>query len=98
MAFGMQDFSSLSLVSESDRREISASIESAIRLFEPRLRQASVVLEARSAKQQRLEFSISALLVIKPFQEVISFDALLHPVTQQYTVRRSLGGQQARAT
>lgn len=87
----------MSLVSEKDRREISASIESAIRFFEPRLRQARVVLEARTAKQQRLEFSISALLVLKPFQEAISFDALLHPVTQQYTVRRSVAGQQARA-
>ncbi|MBI3384331.1 MAG: type VI secretion system baseplate subunit TssE [Aquabacterium sp.] len=96
-AFGMPDFSSMALASDKDRDLISASIESAIRCFEPRLRDPVVTLATNATHQHRLEFSISAVLVLRPFQELVSFDAALHPLTHRYVVQRSnLSGLRAR--
>ncbi len=89
-AFGMPDFSCRSLNSDSDRQEISQSIEGVIRLFEPRLIAPKVILLPMNLyQQQRLEFSIEAMLTLSPFHEAVCFDAVLNPLTQRYVVNRT---------
>uniref|UniRef100_Q47E18 IraD/Gp25-like domain-containing protein n=1 Tax=Dechloromonas aromatica (strain RCB) TaxID=159087 RepID=Q47E18_DECAR len=93
--FGLSDFAGLSLANVHDRRRICASIESAIAAHEPRLREVRVDLELHRKTVNALYFSINAVLVVRPAQEPVSFDALLQPTSLQYSVTRHrprLGG------
>lgn len=93
--FGLSDFAGLSLANVHDRRRICASIESAIAAHEPRLREVRVDLELHRKTVNALYFSINAVLVVRPAQEPVSFDALLQPTSLQYSVtrqRQRLGG------
>ena len=87
-SFGLNDFAGLSLASVHDRQGICSSIERAIRRHEPRLRDVHVTLELNRHSINALYFSIKALLVVRPAQEPISFDAMLQPTTLQYSVNR----------
>lgn len=86
--FGLSDFAGLSLANVYDRRRICASIESAIAAHEPRLREVRVDLELHRKTVNALYFSINAVLVVRPAQEPVSFDALLQPTSLQYSVTR----------
>jgi len=86
--FGLSDFAGLSLANVYDRRRICASIESAIAVHEPRLREVRVDLELHRKTVNALYFSINAVLVVRPAQEPVSFDALLQPTSLQYSVTR----------
>lgn len=88
-SFGLNDFAGLSLASVNDRRRICQSIERAISRHEPRLREVQVSLELNRNAINALFFSIKALLVVRPAQEPVSFDALLQPTTLQYSIQQS---------
>lgn len=87
-SFGLNDFSGMSLASVNDRREICASIERAIARHEPRLKDIQVDLELDRRSINALFFSIRAVLVVRPAQEPVSFDAMLQPTTLQYSIAR----------
>jgi type VI secretion system protein ImpF len=93
IAFGLEDFVSMSMSSTVDRAAICRSIERAITDHEPRLRNARVELDKRDAATQKLRFSIHAMLVTHPLNEPVNFDAVLQTTTQNYAVlsnRRSV--------
>lgn len=87
--FGLSDFAGLSLANVHHRRSICSSIESAIAAHEPRLRDVRVELELQRKTVNALYFSINAVLVVRPAQEPVSFDALLTPTSLQYSVSRN---------
>lgn len=87
-AFGLADFAGLSLANVYHRRKICSSIEGAIAAHEPRLRDVRVDLELHRKTVNALYFSINAVLVVRPAQEPVSFDALLTPTSLQYSVSR----------
>jgi type VI secretion system protein ImpF len=87
-SFGLNDFAGLSLASVNDRDRICLSIERAISRHEPRLREVQVSLELHRNAINALFFSIKALLVVRPAQEPVSFDAMLQPTTLQYSINR----------
>ena len=87
-AFGLADFAGLSLSSVFDRQRICRAIEEAIAAHEPRLQELHVELELFRNSVSALYFSISAVLVVRPAQEPVSFDALLQPTNLQYSVVR----------
>lgn len=87
-SFGMCDFAGLSLASVHDRKRICTSIENAIAIHEPRLRDVRVNIELHRNTVNALFFSINAVLFVKPAQEPVAFDALLQPTSLQYSVRR----------
>ena len=87
--FGLTDFAGLSLASVHDRARICESIKRAIARHEPRLRDVQVSLELNRRAVNALYFSIKALLVVRPAQEPVSFDAMLQPTTLQYTVHKN---------
>lgn len=89
LSFGMSDFVGKSLERADDRRDICETITRAISTHEPRLRDVTVTLAGPSTRLHALSFSVTALLVLDPATEPISFDALLHPTTQQYSVMAS---------
>jgi len=88
LSFGLNDFAGLSLASVHDRQRICQSIERAIARHEPRLREVRVQLELSRQSINALFFSIRAVLVVRPAQEPVSFDAMLQPTTLQYSVNR----------
>ncbi len=87
--FGLHDFSGRSLASFNDRTFICDSLKQAIARHEPRLRDVCVALEHSQRSAGSLRFSISALLVVHPASEPVSFDALLQPATLRYSVSKS---------
>lgn len=86
--FGLADFSGMSLASVNDRRMICDAIERAIAHHEPRLREVQVELELDRRSINALFFSIRAMLVVRPAQEPVNFDAMLQPTTLQYSISR----------
>jgi len=68
VSYGLIDFADLSLSSPTDRAHICACIESVIARHEPRLKHVKAALELREDTVNRLNFSITALLVISTAQ------------------------------
>ena len=89
VSYGMNDFADLSLSSPSDRAYICSCIESTIACHEPRLRNVKAALEMRVGAVNRLDFSITALLVLSTAQESVNFDAVLQPSTLSYSINKA---------
>jgi type VI secretion system protein ImpF len=89
VSYGMKDFAELSLSSPSDRALICASIEKTIAGHEPRLRNVKASLEMRAGAVNRLDFSITGVLVASASQESVNFDAVLQPSTLSYSISKA---------
>ena len=95
VTFGLNDFAGRSLSSTDDRAYICLCLEKAIARHEPRLRNVKASLEIREDSVNRLNFAITALLVVSSSQEPVNFDAILQPSSLHYTIskaRRVLSG------
>ncbi|MFH7347361.1 type VI secretion system baseplate subunit TssE [Acinetobacter variabilis] len=86
LQFGIIDFVGLSTANPTDRDKICRSIEQSISAHEPRLKQVKVEMLINENNMSSLYLSISAYLNISPLYEVVMFDALLKPTTQQYVI------------
>lgn len=89
VSYGLGDFADLCISSPVDRASICASIEKTIACHEPRLRKVRVRLGLQGESMNRLSLSITAVLVASVFQEAVSFDAVLTPSTQQYSISKA---------
>lgn len=89
VSYGMIDFADLSLSSPSDRAYICACIEKTIACHEPRLQEVKASLDVREGTINRLNFSITGLLVASASQEPVNFDAVLQPSTLQYSISKT---------
>ncbi|MEH6437035.1 type VI secretion system baseplate subunit TssE [Massilia sp. DD77] len=97
VSYGLSDFADRSLSSPSDRAHICSCIEKTIACHEPRLRNVKALLEVREESVNRLDFSITALLVASVSQEPVNFDAVLQPSTLQYSIKRAARAKAQRA-
>jgi len=97
VSYGLCDFADRSLSSPTDRAAICASIENTIARHEPRLRAVKAQLEVREESVNRLDFSISGVLVGSLSPDPVSFDAVMQPSTLQYSIRSSGVRKAARA-
>lgn len=88
VAYGLNDFAGRSLSSPDDRAYICACLERAIARHEPRLRNVRASLELREDSINRLNFSITALLVVSSAQEPVNFDAILQPSSLHYSISK----------
>jgi type VI secretion system protein ImpF len=88
-SYGLSDFAGLSLSSTNDRAYICLHLENAITRHEPRLRQVRASLEVKEASINRLNFAISALLVLNSSEDAVKFDAVLQPSSLHYTITRA---------
>jgi type VI secretion system protein ImpF len=87
LAYGLPDFTTFSLQSETDRARMQQAIETAIRRFEPRIMEAVVIVEAPEQRNQQLAFRVEGYLRVDPVPAPVSFDAVLQLSTQQYHIR-----------
>ena len=88
LQYGLPDFSSMSLHSPTDRAILRSAIETALRLFEPRLASVAVTLDASKQSRPVLHFRVNALLRLTPQPEPIRFDTLLKSDSREFVVVR----------
>lgn len=89
VTYGLNDFAGLSLSSTDDRAHICRCLEKAIARHEPRLRNVQASLELRADAINRLNFAITALLVVSSAHEPVNFDAVLQPSSLHYTISKA---------
>lgn len=89
ISYGLNDFAGLSLSSANDRQYICRSLEQTILRNEPRLKNVRASLDLEEGCTNRLNFIISAILVLKAQQESVSFDAVLQPSSLQYSITKA---------
>jgi type VI secretion system protein ImpF len=85
--YGLPDFSSLSVQSPEDQKQMIKSIRDTIRVFEPRLDDVTVALEQSRTTERALRFRIDARLKVEPAPEPVRFDTILQMGTGQYVVK-----------
>jgi type VI secretion system protein ImpF len=86
-AYGLPDFTHLSIDSVADQKFIKREVEEAVRRFEQRLENVVVSVEPVRSTERILRFRIDAHLRIDPAPEPITFDTVLQLGSGEYTVR-----------
>ena len=86
-AYGLPDFTAVSVNNAAEQERIRRALLSAIRLFEPRLEEVTVSLDLMQERNCALRFRIAAVLNIEPVSEPVTFDTLLDLQTGQYEIK-----------
>jgi len=85
--YGMPHFLGLAAASGSARDQFRADVETALRRFEPRLKQVSVtLLDAAEDQERTLRFRIDALVLAHPEPQAVSFDSVLEAAQRRFAV------------
>lgn len=84
--YGLPDFTSQNPASRSARQQIRRDIEKTIARFESRLKNVRVQVETVSQKDRSLKFRITALLVVEPIAEPVSFDTYFDIGKREYVI------------
>jgi type VI secretion system protein ImpF len=94
LTFGLPDFTSRSVLDRSEQERLRRAIETAIRVFEPRLSNVTVSLDrpGKRVEQGRgldntLRYHVRALLRVEPDPEPVVFDAVLEPGTGRVAIQ-----------
>ena len=87
LAFGLPDFSNVSVKNAGDQNSLTLAIESALRRFEPRLEDVVVSVANASVLERAFRFKIEARLRIDPVPEPISFDTTLQIGSGNFAVK-----------
>ena len=85
--YGLPDFSAYSLTSPADRARLVSDIETAVKKFEPRLTEVSVIALDPERLAHAVRFRIEALLLMDPAPEQVSFDTVLQLNSGEYRVK-----------
>jgi len=86
LAYGLADFSHMTMETADDREELRAAIESAVRRFEPRLAGVKVSSPELATDSRDLHYRVDAYLNVKPAAEVI-FDSVLRVPSRKFELR-----------
>jgi type VI secretion system protein ImpF len=85
--FGILDFVGLSTANPLHRDQICRAIQATIADQETRLSHVQVFMHIDSDHVGSLLLTIKGVLIIRPIQEPVIFDAVLNPATQQYSIK-----------
>lgn len=87
--FGLPDFSTLTVRSTEDRRKLTDRIRTAIAQHECRLTNVEVAIsnDATDAMNMQMRFVVSALLLMDPAPEQVTFDTVLELSRGEYEVK-----------
>jgi type VI secretion system protein ImpF len=85
--YGFADISSKSLLSSRDHNDLVREMESAIAVFEPRLKRAKVRMERVEGGFRALRFVIEGLLCMDPAPEPVRFDTVLELGKGEYEIK-----------
>jgi type VI secretion system protein ImpF len=87
LAYGLPDFSNVSVKNAGDRHDLTLALETALRRFEPRLEDVVVSVANASVLERAFRFKIEARLRIDPVPEPISFDTTLQLGSGNFAVK-----------
>jgi type VI secretion system protein ImpF len=85
--YGLPDFTNLGTNDVDDQKKMRSAIQNAIKIFDPRLQDVQVSLQASQSSDRLLHFRIDARLRVDPAPEPISFDTVLQLVSGEYEVK-----------
>jgi type VI secretion system protein ImpF len=85
--YGFADISSKSVLSSRDHNDLVREMETAIAIFEPRLKRAKVRMERVEGSYRALRFVIEGLLCMDPAPEPVRFDTVLELGKGEYEVK-----------
>ena len=85
--YGFADVTSKSVLSTRDHSDLVRDMESAIAIFEPRLKRAKVRMEAVEGSYRSLKFVIEGLLCMDPAPEPVRFDTVLELGKGEYEIK-----------
>jgi type VI secretion system protein ImpF len=86
LTFGLPDFTHASLTRAEDHRALQRNIVTAIRMFEPRLKEVVVTVAEGREFDRSLRFRIEAKLDVKPVSEPVVFDSVLDLATKSFSL------------
>lgn len=89
LTYGLMDFAGMCMTSDADRKRICAAVLLTIERHESRLHSVTAALRARSSHINRFSFVISGKLKAQAASDLLHFDAMLEPATQQYSIRKT---------
>ncbi|HUI76476.1 MAG TPA: type VI secretion system baseplate subunit TssE [Bryobacteraceae bacterium] len=85
--FGLPDFTGYKLSAPQDQTRLLRYIQTATKLFEPRLANVKVVpIEAGLVSARTMRLRIEGLMLVDPAPEHVSFDTVLELTSGQYEV------------
>lgn len=87
LAFGLPDFSAMSMSNGADQRRLAQMLERAIQTFETRLTGVNVQLIPAETGDRSLRFRIDAQLWLDPEVEPVTFDMFLQIDNHECDVR-----------
>jgi len=85
--YGFADISSKSVLSTRDHSDLMRDMETAIAIFEPRLKRAKGRMEKVEGSFRTLKFVIEGLLCMDPAPEPVRFDTVLELGKGEYEVK-----------
>lgn len=86
--YGLSDFTSLNPRSASTRQQLRQDIERTVARFEPRLKNVTVQIEVPTDEERNVRLRITALMVLDPVAEPVTFDTYFDINRGEYTIRR----------
>ena len=86
--YGLGDFTSQNPASPWVRQQLRLDIEKTVARFEPRLQNVTVHVETVTRKDRSLRFRITALLVVEPVTEPVSFDTYFDLSRREYVISK----------
>jgi type VI secretion system protein ImpF len=87
LAYGLPDFTHVSVGTTEERELLRAAIESAIRRCEPRLTRVVVSRPEADPSGEKLRFQADAILNVKPAPEAVTFDSVLLVPSRTFQMR-----------
>ena len=85
--YGLPDITSIGLHSSRDRDRLLKTLETTIRIFEPRISDVRVTLEPALTDARTLRFRIDGILRADPAPEPVTFNTILEISSGQYEVK-----------
>jgi type VI secretion system protein ImpF len=86
--YGLPDYTSRNPGNVSVRSQLRLEIEKTISRFEPRLKNVAVHIDSRTANTRDLGFRITAILVVNPVSEPVTFDTSFDLNRSKYSIIR----------
>ena len=87
VCYGIPDFTGTPMSGPTEQKQLVASLETAIRNFEPRFLDLKVVLEPINPLDRQFRFRIEARLDVDPAPVPVVFDSMLQSGTGGYVVK-----------
>jgi type VI secretion system protein ImpF len=86
LCYGLPDFTNLKVGNPGDQQRLRQLVETALRRFEPRLKQVAVTVSTARDADRSVHLRIDATLDISPAPEPVSFDIALPVSSRRYQV------------